>query len=111
MSRQLGQRLSVLAEAFCDAEGTATAVLSSGLPYRWELQRLTVQSNSALDTTAQYYRGYPDPINLLDETVIGNGDSSSRVYPMGVGAQVVVVWRQGTPGARCVARAEGVFTQ
>lgn len=100
----------LLATGVADAAGALQLELAAPPLDRWYLiDRLVVQSDSALASIADVFVGSPSSLMALaDTTLAGNGDISE--YPRGLyvpgGVSVVVVWSGATPGARCAVSAQ-----
>lgn len=94
---------SVLSATVANAAGTMTATFEEvGPGYWWEIERLSVQSDSALASTVKIYAGDPGfKKNFRDSTVSGNLAVSDNASPIRLSAaqQLTVVWSGATPGA------------
>jgi len=93
------------------ADGAGVATLTFGpVPtwHRWEVRRLTVNSDSTDRTAVLVARNSATPANQIDSAPYsGNDDTTDTQFTIRAGELLVVQWTGATPGARCTTTLSG----
>lgn len=99
------QRFSSPASTVLNAAGTGTAVVTAPSGVTWRVELLSVSTNTATaigtpqSKAEVFYGAQPQPVNFIEETFLGDGDSSDSRYTLLGGESVCVQWTGGTAGA------------
>lgn len=79
----------------------------------WTVTRISVQSDSALQSKVRLYRNVISTLTMLFDSKSGNSDVASGNPPLDVprSGRIVIEWTDGTPGAHSTAVLEGKLTR
>lgn len=87
-----------------DGYGVAAVTVPSGVV--WDVELISVSTTtvttvgSSQPAATVFYGVKPNPVNYIEETFLGNGDSTDSRYKLLGGDSVCVEWRGGVAGAK-----------
>lgn len=88
-----------------NASGYGVAVVTVPSGVEWDVELISVSTTTATalglpqPVAAVFHGTSPNPANFIEETFLGNGDSTDSRYKLLGGDSVCVEWTGGTAGA------------